>query len=137
MKTMPIFQKNKRFSFPVPLQLMLFFLLNVQSIQANEIGNRFSSPDRDSIIVTKSQVSKKYKIRLYPNATHEVLFFSANGEEGKLYELFVFDMDGKLVKRIQVRNRETTLVKTFQKGSYLFEVFSNDERIENGSMLIN
>jgi len=46
-------------------------------------------------------------------------------------------MDGKLVKRIQVRNRETTLLKTFQKGSYMFEVFSNDERIENGSMLIN
>ena len=82
-------------------------------------------------------MSKKYKIRIYPNATHEVLFFSANGEEGKIYELFVFDMDGKLVKRIQVRNRETTLLKTFQKGSYMFEVFSNDERIENGSMLIN
>jgi len=115
---------------------MLVLLLNVQSIKA-EIPGSFTSTHKDSVIVTKSQVSKKYKIRIYPNATHEVLFFSANGEEGKIYELFVFDMDGKLVKRIQVRNRETTLLKTFQKGSYMFEVFSNDERIENGSMLIN
>lgn len=136
MKTFSIFPK-KRIVFPVPLQLMLILLLNVQSIKANEIPGSFTSTDRDSVIVTKSQVSKKYKIRIYPNATHEVLFFSANGEEGKIYELFVFDMDGKLVKRIQVRNRETTLLKTFQKGSYMFEVFSNDERIENGSMLIN
>jgi hypothetical protein len=136
MKTMQLFPKNKRFVFPVPLQMILLLMFNIQSIKANEIQS-LTAPDHDSVIVTKSQVSKKYKIRIYPNATHEVLFFSANGEEGKLYELFVFDMDGKLVKRIQVRNRETTLLKTFQKGSYMFEVFSNDERIENGSMLIN
>ena len=90
------------------------------------------SYSHDSILVKIAQSSKQHKIRLYPNVTQEVLFFTADGEEGKVYQLFVFNMDGKLSKQTQVRNRETTLLSRFEKGNYLFEVFSNDDRIENG-----
>jgi hypothetical protein len=90
----------------------------------------------DTILITKAQSSKKHKIRLYANADHRVLFFSANGEAGKVYQLFVFDMEGKLSKQIQVRNKETTVLTNIVKGNYLFEVFSDDERIENGQLVI-
>jgi hypothetical protein len=76
------------------------------------------------------------KIRLYPNVTNEVLFFTADGQEGKVYQLFVFNMDGKVAKQTQVRNRETTLLSKFDKGNYLFEVFSNDDKIENGTIAV-
>lgn len=91
---------------------------------------------RDTILVHKSQVSKKNKIRLYPNDSHQVLFFSASGESGKVFQLFLFDVDGKLVKQVNVRNKQTTIVNRMSKGSYLFEVFSDDERIENGQVII-
>src|SRR5882757_3525836 len=55
----------------------------------------------DTILINKSQTSKKYKIKIYPSATNEVLFFSASGESGKVYQLYVFDMEGKLVKQTQ------------------------------------
>ena len=90
----------------------------------------------NSILVKLSQNSKIHRVKLYPNATYEALFFMAEGEEGKLYQLFVFDMDGKLVKRTQVNNRQTTLLSSFEKGDFLIEVFSNDERIENGSITV-
>ena len=123
-------------AFPVVLLMMIVTVLSISSSEANYIS---CAPlkQADSIIVKKSQVSKKCTFRIYPNATHEVLFFSVTGGEGKVFDLFIFDMDGKLMKRTQVRNRETTLLKTFPKGSYFFEVFSNDERIENGNMYIN
>ena len=136
MKTFTSF-KNYIFSTPVKLMLMVAFQLSLSSAQANVLSFAPLSTKADSIIVTKTQVSKKCTIRIYPNATHEVLFFSVNGGEQKVYDLFIFNMDGKLVSRTQVRNRETTLLKSFAKGSYFFEVFSNDERIENGSMTIN
>ncbi|MBS1564019.1 MAG: T9SS type A sorting domain-containing protein [Bacteroidetes bacterium] len=88
----------------------------------------------DTIVISKSQTSKKYKIKIYPSATNEVLFFSASGEPGKVYQLYVFDMEGKLVKQTQIRNKETTLLAHFVKGSYMFDVFSDDEKIENGTM---
>jgi hypothetical protein len=59
------------------------------------IRHRFN----DTILVQKQLTSKKNKIKLYPNANHQVLFFSASGQSGKVYQLFLFDIDGKLVKQ--------------------------------------
>lgn len=89
-----------------------------------------------SIQVSKGQTSKKHKIRLYPDARQQVLFFSANGEEGRVYQLFLFDMDGRLVSQAHIRNKETTVLTTIAEGNYLFEVFTDDERIENGQLTV-
>ena len=100
---------------------------------------RTSHPGFDtvhSIQVSKSQTSKKYKIRLYPDARQQVLFFSANGEEGKVYQLFLFDMDGRLVSQTRIRSKETTVLTNISEGNFLFEVFTDDERIENGQLTV-
>ncbi len=89
-----------------------------------------------SIQISKSLSSKKHKIRLYPDARQQVLFFSANGENGKVYQLFLFDMDGRLVTQTQIRNRETTVLTNISEGNFLFEVFTDDERIENGQLMV-
>jgi len=98
-----------------------------------------TSPGYDtihSIQVNKSQSSKRHKIRLYPDARQQVLFFSANGEDGKVYQLYLFDMDGRLVNQTRIRNRETTVLTNISEGNFLFEVFTDDERIENGSLTV-
>ena len=89
-----------------------------------------------SIEISKSLSSKKHKIRLYPDARQQVLFFSASGENGKVYQLFLFDMDGRLVSQTQIRNRETTVLTNISEGNFLFEVFTDDERIENGQLKV-
>ncbi|HTI10918.1 MAG TPA: T9SS type A sorting domain-containing protein [Puia sp.] len=89
-----------------------------------------------SIQVSKSQSSKKNKIRLYPDARQQVLFFSAGGEDGKVYQLYLFDMDGRLVNQASIRKGETTVLTNITEGNYLFEVFTDDERIENGRLAV-
>lgn len=89
-----------------------------------------------SIRVNKALTSKKYKIGLYPDARHQVLFFSAEGGDKKVYQLFLFDMDGKLARQATIRNKETTVMTDIADGNYLFEVFSDDERIENGQLTV-
>lgn len=91
---------------------------------------------RDSILVNKLLTSKKYKIKIYPGATQEVLFFNASGDEGKVYQFFLFDVEGNMVKQTQIRNKQTTILTNFNKGCYTFEVFSDDEHIENGTLTI-
>jgi hypothetical protein len=91
---------------------------------------------RDSIYIHKAYSSSKYRVKLYPDADHQVLFFSASGREGKAYQLFVFDLNGKLIKNVNTRNKETTMLENIDKGVYVFEVFSNDERIGNGQLFI-
>jgi hypothetical protein len=91
---------------------------------------------QDTILITKAQTNKKYKVRMYPNAQHTVLFFSASGQSGKVYQLYLFDLDGRLTKQTHIKNKETTVLTNIIKGSYTFEVFSDDERIENGLLTI-
>jgi hypothetical protein len=91
---------------------------------------------RDSILVNKLLTSKKYKIKIYPGATQEVLFFNASGEDGKVYQFFLFDIEGNMIKQTQIRNKQTTILTNFNKGCYTFEVFSDDEHIENGTLTI-
>lgn len=90
----------------------------------------------DTILVQKQVTSKKHRIKLYPNAEQDVLFFSVRGSEGKVYQLFLFDVAGNLIKQANVKGRQTTVIDNIEKGNYLFEVFSDDERIENGQVII-
>ena len=89
-----------------------------------------------SIQVNKSLVSKKNKIKLFPDAKQQVLFFSVNGEDRRVYQLYLFDMDGRLVTQTSIRNHETTVITTLSEGDYLFEIFTDDERIENGHLIV-
>ena len=91
---------------------------------------------RDTILITKAQTNKKYKVRMYPNAEQTVLFFSASGQTGKVYQLYLFDLDGRLTKQTHIRNKETTVLTNIVKSNYTFEVFSDDERIQNGVLTI-
>ena len=130
MKTLvPLKKILIAFSFPATLAVS-----SVNECSAQTIAQH--SGVQDTILISKTLTSKKYKIRLYPNAGHNVLFFSASGVSGKVYQLFLFDLDGKLLKQTQIRNRETTVLANIVKGNYTFEIFTDDERIENGFLVI-
>ncbi len=90
----------------------------------------------DTILVQKQVTSKKHKIRLFQNNDQNALFFSVRGLEGKVYQLFIFDVTGNLVSQANIKSKQTTVIDNIEKGNYLFEVFSDDERIENGQVII-
>jgi hypothetical protein len=89
----------------------------------------------DSIIVQKQLNNKKHRINIYPDAGNEVLFFNVISDEQKKYQLYVFDIEGKLVRQANIFSNQTTVLKKFPKGIYLFDVFSDDKRIENGQVV--
>ena len=134
---MKLFNINRKSSSPVWGAAMIILLLAVVHASAmNSAMTGRSASAKDSIVVQKNFSNNRYRIRLYPNANHQVLFFSATGRAGKVYQLYLFDIEGKLVKRANIRNKETTVLNNIEKGSYVFEVFSDDERIENGQLFV-
>lgn len=91
----------------------------------------------DTILVQKQTTSKKHRIKLFQNDGQNALFFSVvRGSEGKVYQLFIFDVTGNLVNQATIKSKQTTVIDNIEKGNYLFEVFSDDERIENGQVII-
>lgn len=135
MKTLVPVRKRNGILLPA---LVVSCMLTALTVSANDGRNASfpSSSFNDTILVQKQSTSKKIKVKLYPNANHQVLFFSASGEEGKVFQLFLFDLDGKLVKQVNIRNKQTTVLNRIEKGNYMFEVFSDDERIENGQVIV-
>ena len=138
-KTVPLIKKY----FQPFARLLVFSLATFGSLHSSfastKGGPTILSPCRDkiyTILVNKSLVNKKYKVRLYPDARGEALFFSAAGPGKKIYQLYLFDMDGKQVEKASIRNLETTVLTNITEGNYLFEVFSDDERIENGQITV-
>ena len=123
--------KNIFIHFTIHGLLLLLSICSLKIAVAEEEIDR-----QDTIVVNKLHSGGKCKVRMYPNATHEVLFFTASGEENKVYQLFLFDVEGKLVKQTVVHNRQTGFLSKFVKGNYVYEVFSNDERIEDGNIVI-
>ena len=113
---------------------VLFCILTAVSVQAK--SESAVKPLSDTILIQKQQVSRKHGIRLYPDAGHHVLFFGAKGIYGRAYQLYIFDVEGKLVKQVNIKNKQTTVLENIEKGDYLFEVFSDDERIENGQVIV-
>lgn len=116
-----------------------FFLMTAHSIHSSGSTphfNQISDLSTDSITLKIIYNKKVPEIKLYTDATNEVLLFTSTGVYGKVYQLFVFDMDGRLAKLTQVRNKETTSVAQLEKGNYIYEVFSNDDRVENGSITV-
>jgi len=100
------------------------------------VAGASASSGSDTIFIQKNNIVKSHRISIYPDANQKVVFFSVRGEEGKVYQLYVFDLEGKLVRQAETRNKQTTILKDIQKGSYLFEVFSDDKRIGNGQIAI-
>lgn len=90
----------------------------------------------DSIVIQVLKSTRKHRINLYPDANQEVLFFTASGRASHQYQLFLFDLEGKLIRHVSIKENQVTLIKNMEKGNYQFEVFSNDERLESGQVLI-
>lgn len=119
---------GKRQIFAIVIGMLM---MSVQA-KSEQLSQRFS----DTILIQKQHVSRRHGIKLYPDANHHVLFFAAKGVYGKAYQLFMFDVEGKLVRQVNIKNKQTTVLENIEKGDYLFEVFSDDERIENGQVIV-
>ena len=128
------YRKHRSFHIVSALALSITLATSSSSAAAQQVLPQDAT--RDSIVVQKKVTSKKHKVKLFPNAKHEALFFNAEGVEGRVYQFYLFNVEGKLVKQANIKNNQTTIVRNLEKGNYLFEVFSDDERIENGQVIV-
>jgi len=91
---------------------------------------------RYSVVVNKNLNNKKHKIRLYTDAGRENILFAVNGVAGKKYQLFIFDMDSRLVSQANTSSGEISVVNNISAGNYLFEVIVGDEEVESGQLSV-
>lgn len=116
----------------------LFMLLSCVSASAKNAGkltgfsvqNNFS----DSIQI-HSHTSKKDYVRLYPNPTSDGTL-TINSITNEPLHFYVFDLENTLLYRIELKGKEQKTISDLKKGTYTYDVFMNDESIEQGKIIV-
>lgn len=89
-----------------------------------------------NIISIDSSTAKagKNAVKIYPNPSYGKLSVSA--ATSSTLHFYIFDLEGTLVYQTILKNKDRKVIDTLKKGSYLYDVFENDESIEEGKIII-
>ena len=108
-------------------------LCNISFAQQNS-NDVASGNYADSAYSERKAAARKNVIRLYPNPSYGKISVSAT-VEGSL-NFYVFDLEGTLVYQAVLKNKEKKNIENLQKGTYVYDVFQNDQSIEEGKIII-
>ena len=119
------------------MQMKLFctaMILSVVTVTA--------SPENKNLLVQNisSQPSseepvKKTNVRLSPNPTSNGKIKVSSNVNEPLH-FYVFDLEGTLLYRIALEGKEEETITNLKKGTYMYDVFKNDESIEQGKIIV-
>ena len=88
----------------------------------------------DSLTIEKTICLKRNVVKLYPNPSYGRITVSANSSEQ--LHFMIFDLEGTLIYQTTLSNKEKKLIDNLKKGFYTYDVFENDESIEEGKIII-
>jgi hypothetical protein len=113
--------------------MLAFLYAPVSSLAAAKASIETKAPY--SINASKTVNAKKHKIRLIGSGKDKVLCM-VSGARGKAYQIFVFNVDSKLVTHTSMRKGETTTLNNLSKGNYMVEVLADDEKVDSVALTI-
>lgn len=121
--------KRKLYSFS------LLFLMSMAGYAA-ESDRNINAPKvsfSDSLVI--NPLKKRNIVKLDPNPTTNgsVSLSSRNGEELHFY---VFDVEGTLVHQVHLKGKQKHTLSNLGKGVYTYDVFVNDESVEQGKLIV-
>jgi len=112
------------------------FLLTALTVFAQKdfstAGNIISN---DSPVLKKESEDHKTVVKIYPNPSYGKLSVTANTSSSSLH-FYIFDLEGTLIYQAVLKNKERKIVTDLKKGTYMYDVFENDESIEEGKIVI-
>jgi hypothetical protein len=76
-------------------------------------------------------------IKIYPNpSSNGTIHIASNQTDDKELQFYVFDIEGTLMHNIKLSAKTKKTITGLQRGVYMYDVFSNDESIERGKIIV-
>ena len=94
------------------------------------VQNNFSNSSN-----TNKAGDKKITVKLYPNPSLDGTI-TINSTSSEPLHFYVFDLEGTLLHRLALKGKEKTKITNLKKGTYTYDVFKNDESIEQGKIIV-
>ena len=114
--------------------LMTLTMLTIASAFNTE--NSFSVQNNFSNNLDRGKgAKKKSTIKLYPNPSPNGVI-TVNSTINESLHFYVFDLEGTLLHRIILKGKDQKKISNLKKGTYIYDVFKNDESIEQGEIVV-
>ena len=85
----------------------------------------------ETISVAKSRII----IKLYPNPSYDGSITISSTSADAL-QFYVFDVDGKLLHQLTLKDREKQMITGLKKGTYMYNVLNKDEIVDGGKIIV-
>jgi hypothetical protein len=80
---------------------------------------------------------KRDIIKIYPNpSSNGTIHITSNQTDDKELQFYVFDLEGTLMHNLKLNAKTRKTITGLQKGVYMYDVFSDDESIERGKIIV-
>ena len=119
------------------MQMILFctaMILSVVTVTASPENRNLSVQNISSQPLASEEPVKKTNVRLSPNPTSTGKIKVSSNVNEELH-FYVFDLEGTLLHRITLDGKEEKTITNLKKGTYMYDVFKNDESIEQGKII--
>lgn len=100
---------------------------NHATIKLNEDDKKKSKKARSS----KSTIAT---VKVIPHIVKKAMNIVANSADGRDVDFYVFDVTGKMVANYKLKDGEKKLLEGLARGTYLYQVFCDDEQVSNGKI---
>ena len=116
--------------------LILLSLVSISAITSPvKINKGFSVQNNFSNSLKVRTDVFKNNVRLYPNPSPNGTI-TVNSTVNVPLHFYVFDLEGTLLHRITLKGREQKTITNLERGTYMYDVFKNDESIEQGKIIV-
>lgn len=121
---------NSTLSFLKKLSLYSSMGIVLGTAQSCSVAGNAGTAD-----VKRSKASKKEReVRIYPDMLKRTMHVKSVQEAQ--VDFFVFDTEGTLMVHYKMNEKDHKKINGLDKGTYTYQVFTNDEMSESGKIII-
>jgi hypothetical protein len=110
---------------------LIICCVTARSQSANSPFNFSSQTESDK----KAWLKKNNVVQISPNPSYNGTV-KVSSKTAQVLHFYIFDLEGTLVYQAVFKTRETKAISNLGKGTYMYNVFANDESIEEGKLIV-
>jgi hypothetical protein len=114
------------------LTALLFVCFSAANAQAINYSYSLSSTNESK---AKFADKKNNTVSISPNPSYTG-DISVTSKSDQVLHFYIFDLEGTLIYQTELKSKEKKAINSLNKGTYMYNVFANDESIEEGKLII-
>jgi hypothetical protein len=115
------------------LFVALFLSFSFSVFAQKDFQNTSNTASINDPLKTKTTEGKSV-VKLYPNPSYGKI--SVSSTTTSLLHFYIFDLEGTLIFQTELNSKEKKAIEHLKKGTYMYDVFENDESVEEGKIVI-